>query len=112
MPAIALVAAGARLGLSLGKVFGEHGFDVALIGRAPNKRIDARTVRERAERFGVLPRMPMMPAPDQTSNAPAIWAGTRIRASMLRDLVRPGLVALVVAVGIAAVYAVASHGIR
>ena len=86
--------------------------DVALIGRAPNKRIDARTVRERAERFGVLPRMPMMPAPDQTSNAPAIWAGTRIRASMLRDLVRPGLVALVVAVGIAAVYAVASHGLR
>ena len=27
MPAIALVAAGARLGLSLGKIFGGHGFD-------------------------------------------------------------------------------------
>jgi NAD(P)-dependent dehydrogenase (short-subunit alcohol dehydrogenase family) len=34
MPAIALVAAGGRLGLSLGKVFGGHGFDVALIARS------------------------------------------------------------------------------
>jgi len=34
MPAIALVAAGPRLGLSLGKVFGAHGFDVALIARS------------------------------------------------------------------------------
>ena len=34
MPAIALVAAGARLGLSLGKIFGGHGFDVALIARS------------------------------------------------------------------------------
>jgi len=34
MPAIALVAAGARLGLSLGKTFGGHGFDVALIARS------------------------------------------------------------------------------
>jgi NAD(P)-dependent dehydrogenase (short-subunit alcohol dehydrogenase family) len=34
MPAIALVAAGPRLGLSLGKVFGGHGFDVALIARS------------------------------------------------------------------------------
>ncbi len=37
MPAIALVAAGARLGLSLGKVFGGHGFDVALIARSPER---------------------------------------------------------------------------
>src|SRR5512146_393524 len=37
MPAIALVAAGARLGLSLGKVFGGHGFDVALIARSPRR---------------------------------------------------------------------------
>jgi len=34
MPAIALVAAGERLGFSLGKVFGGHGFDVALIARS------------------------------------------------------------------------------
>ena len=34
MPAIVLVAAGARLGLSLGKVFGGHGFEVALIARS------------------------------------------------------------------------------
>jgi NAD(P)-dependent dehydrogenase (short-subunit alcohol dehydrogenase family) len=34
MPAIALVAAGGRLGLSLGKIFGGHGFDVALIARS------------------------------------------------------------------------------
>jgi NADP-dependent 3-hydroxy acid dehydrogenase YdfG len=34
MPAIALVAAGARLGLSLGKTFGAQGFDVALIARS------------------------------------------------------------------------------
>jgi len=34
MPTIALVAAGGRLGLSLGKVFGGHGFDVALIARS------------------------------------------------------------------------------
>jgi NAD(P)-dependent dehydrogenase (short-subunit alcohol dehydrogenase family) len=39
MPAIALVAAGARLGLSLGKVFGAHGFDVALIARS-KERLD------------------------------------------------------------------------
>jgi NAD(P)-dependent dehydrogenase (short-subunit alcohol dehydrogenase family) len=31
------VAAGARLGLSLGKVFGGHGFDVALIARSPER---------------------------------------------------------------------------
>jgi NAD(P)-dependent dehydrogenase (short-subunit alcohol dehydrogenase family) len=37
MPAIALVAAGTRLGLSLGKVFGEHGFDVALIARSEDR---------------------------------------------------------------------------
>jgi NAD(P)-dependent dehydrogenase (short-subunit alcohol dehydrogenase family) len=37
MPAIALVAAGARLGLSLGKVFGGHGFDVALIARSKER---------------------------------------------------------------------------
>jgi len=37
MPAIALVAAGGRLGLSLGKVFGGHGFDVALIARSAER---------------------------------------------------------------------------
>jgi NADP-dependent 3-hydroxy acid dehydrogenase YdfG len=37
MPAIVLVAAGARLGLSLGKVFGGHGFDVALIARSEER---------------------------------------------------------------------------
>jgi NADP-dependent 3-hydroxy acid dehydrogenase YdfG len=37
MPTIALVAAGARLGLSLGKVFGGHGFDVALIARSKER---------------------------------------------------------------------------
>jgi NAD(P)-dependent dehydrogenase (short-subunit alcohol dehydrogenase family) len=37
MPVIALVAAGERLGLSLGKVFGGHGFDVALIARSPER---------------------------------------------------------------------------
>jgi len=37
MPAIALVAAGPRVGLSLGKVFGEHGFDVALIARSTER---------------------------------------------------------------------------
>jgi NAD(P)-dependent dehydrogenase (short-subunit alcohol dehydrogenase family) len=37
MPAIALVAAGGRLGLSLGKIFGGHGFDVALIARSPER---------------------------------------------------------------------------
>ena len=38
MPAIALVAAGGRLGLSLGRIFGGHGFDVALIARS-NERL-------------------------------------------------------------------------
>ncbi|WP_372503928.1 SDR family oxidoreductase [Actinomadura rupiterrae] len=37
MPTIALVAAGSRLGLSLAKVFGAHGFDVALIARSPER---------------------------------------------------------------------------
>jgi short-subunit dehydrogenase len=37
MPAIALVAAGARLGLSLGTIFGGHGFDVALIARSKER---------------------------------------------------------------------------
>lgn len=37
MPAIALVAAGARLGLSLGKIFGHQGFDVALIARSKQR---------------------------------------------------------------------------
>jgi NADP-dependent 3-hydroxy acid dehydrogenase YdfG len=37
MPTIALVAAGPRLGLSLGKIFGSHGFDVALIARSPER---------------------------------------------------------------------------
>jgi NAD(P)-dependent dehydrogenase (short-subunit alcohol dehydrogenase family) len=37
MPTIALVAAGARLGLSLGKVFGARGFEVALIARSKDR---------------------------------------------------------------------------
>ena len=37
MPVIVLVAAGARLGLSLGKTFGGHGFDVALIARSKER---------------------------------------------------------------------------
>jgi NADP-dependent 3-hydroxy acid dehydrogenase YdfG len=37
MPTIALVAAGGRLGLSLGRVFGGHGFDVALIARSKDR---------------------------------------------------------------------------
>ncbi len=37
MPAIALVAAGARLGVSLGKVFGQNGFEVALIARSTDR---------------------------------------------------------------------------
>ncbi len=37
MPAIALVAAGERLGLSLGRIFGGHGFDVALIARSTER---------------------------------------------------------------------------
>jgi short-subunit dehydrogenase len=37
MPTIALVAAGTRLGLSLGRVFGGHGFDVALIARSAER---------------------------------------------------------------------------
>lgn len=48
MPAIALVAAGARLGLSLGKIFGGHGFDVALIARSP-RRLGVLTGRLAAE---------------------------------------------------------------
>lgn len=37
MPTVALIAAGARLGLSLGKVFGRHGYDVALIARSQDR---------------------------------------------------------------------------
>lgn len=37
MPTIALVAAGTRLGLSLGRVFGRQGFDVALIARSERR---------------------------------------------------------------------------
>lgn len=37
MPTIALVAAGDRLGLSLGKIFGTHGYDVALIARSEER---------------------------------------------------------------------------
>ena len=48
MPAIALVAAGARLGLSLGKTFGRHGFDVALIARSA-ERLDELTEKLAAD---------------------------------------------------------------
>ena len=48
MPAIALVAAGARLGLSLGRVFGGHGFEVALIARS-KERLGELTDRLAAE---------------------------------------------------------------
>ena len=48
MPAIALVAAGDRLGLSLGKTFGGHGFDVALIARS-TERLDELTEKLAAE---------------------------------------------------------------
>ena len=48
MPAIALVAAGSRLGFSLGKVFGGHGFDVALIARS-KERLDSLTEKLAAE---------------------------------------------------------------
>ncbi|TCO59172.1 SDR family NAD(P)-dependent oxidoreductase [Actinocrispum wychmicini] len=37
MPAIAIVGSGAGLGLSIAKVFGRHGFDVALIARNEEK---------------------------------------------------------------------------
>ncbi|GAB3893308.1 hypothetical protein GCM10029964_069870 [Kibdelosporangium lantanae] len=48
MPTIALVAAGTRLGLSLGRVFGGHGFDVALIARS-TERLDDLTGKLAAE---------------------------------------------------------------
>jgi NADP-dependent 3-hydroxy acid dehydrogenase YdfG len=48
MPAIALVAAGARLGLSLAKIFGGNGFDVALIARS-NQRLGELTERLAAD---------------------------------------------------------------
>jgi NADP-dependent 3-hydroxy acid dehydrogenase YdfG len=48
MSVIALVAAGPRLGLSLGKVFGGHGFDVALIARS-KERLGELTGRLAAE---------------------------------------------------------------
>jgi len=48
MPAIALVAAGTRLGLSLGKIFGGHGFDVALIARS-KERLDGLTEKLAAD---------------------------------------------------------------
>lgn len=48
MPTIALVAAGTRLGLSLGRVFGAHGFDVALIARS-EERLDELTEKLAAE---------------------------------------------------------------
>ena len=48
MPAITLVAAGPRLGLSLGKTFGGHGFDVALIARS-KERLDELTGKLAAE---------------------------------------------------------------
>lgn len=37
MPTIALVAAGSRLGLSLGRIFGRNGFQVALIARSQDR---------------------------------------------------------------------------
>jgi len=37
LPVIALVAAGPRLGLSLGKIFGGHGYEVALIARSAER---------------------------------------------------------------------------
>ncbi|MFJ9623818.1 SDR family NAD(P)-dependent oxidoreductase [Streptomyces sp. NPDC101181] len=37
MPAIAIVGAGPGLGLSIAKVFGGHGFDVALVSRSKGK---------------------------------------------------------------------------
>jgi NAD(P)-dependent dehydrogenase (short-subunit alcohol dehydrogenase family) len=48
MPAIALVAAGPRLGLSLGKIFGGYGFDAALIARS-KERLDELTEKLAAE---------------------------------------------------------------
>lgn len=48
MPAIVLVAAGSRLGFSLGKVFGRHGFDVTLIARSM-ERLDELTAKLAAE---------------------------------------------------------------
>jgi len=48
MPAIAIVAAGGRLGLSLGRTFGAHGFDVALIARS-QQRLGELTARLAAE---------------------------------------------------------------
>jgi short-subunit dehydrogenase len=38
MPAIAIVGAGPGLGLSIAKVFGSHGFDIALISRTQRTR--------------------------------------------------------------------------
>ena len=57
MPAVALVAAGNRLGLSLGKVFGGHGFDVALIARSA-ERLDELTEKLAAEGVAADARQP------------------------------------------------------
>jgi len=48
MPAIAIVGAGSRLGLSIARVFGQHDFGVALIARS-EERLDALTARLQAE---------------------------------------------------------------
>jgi NADP-dependent 3-hydroxy acid dehydrogenase YdfG len=48
MPAIAIVGAGAGLGLSIARLFGRHGFDVALIARS-EERLAGLTARLTAD---------------------------------------------------------------
>lgn len=58
MPTIALVGAGTRLGLSLGRVFGRHGFDVALVARSEEGLSElAESWRPRVSRLPDFPPM-------------------------------------------------------
>lgn len=50
MPAIAIVGAGPGLGLSIGKVFGGHGFDIALIARDETRLAEFTTELEASGR--------------------------------------------------------------
>lgn len=69
MPTIAIVGAGPGLGLSIAKVFGGHGFEVALVSRNKDKLGDLR--RTCPQSAPTRPASP--PTPATSPSSPGRW---------------------------------------
>ena len=87
--------------------------DVALIGGPPYSPVDAAEIRERAERFGVLPGLSARQELIDAADAEEAAVEERAPSVRLQRLTRRGLMTVGVAMAtMVAIYAFTSHGPR